>query len=221
MNKISFVILATYLISLNPSIAYARTIKMSGDNVQTIHNKIEAQVFAFKKTRHYTAVEIGFTNTTNKYVEFTPKEIYLDDEVKYSQSLLSMDHIRSIEHKKPGLSLFPAALGVGLGIAALATSRSNKDVAFGLAMGALGLGGAALLTKGFENRSKDNKLIAFENNTISNIKKLPPGITLGGVLYFPPTKKPKSITIIARSRSGAYEKKVFYLTKSKKKKWKK
>lgn len=222
MKKISCLLLTVYITFFNISPAYARTIKFNEDNVQTMSNKIDARIYAFKKTRHYTAIEIGFSNPTNKYIEFTPKEIYLDDEVKYSLPLLTMNEIREIEYHKPGVSLFPTVLAVGLGIAALATSRSNKDVAFGLAMGALAMGGAALLTKGFENQARQNKFIAFENNTIHDIKKLPPYMTLGGVLYFPPTKKPKSITIIARSKRGEYEKKVFYLTKPKKSKksWK-
>lgn len=196
--------------------AYARDIEMLDTDVQTIHNSIEARVYALKKTKHYTAVEIGFTNPTGQYIEFTPKEIYLDDEVKYSQGPLTVEDVRSIEQKKPGLSLLPLAVGVGLGIAAIATSRSSNDAAFGLAVGALGAGGAALLTKGFENQAKQNKLISFENNTLSDIKRLPPGMTLGGVMYFPPTKKPKSVTIIARTKSGQYEKKVFDLTQVKK-----
>lgn len=199
------------LTHVSPVIARARTIELPPESVQTIHNQIEARVFAYKKTKYYTAVEIGFTNTTGNYVEFTPQEIYLDDAVKYSQSLLSMDQVRDIEQRKPGASLFPLALGVGLGIAALATARTNKDAGYYLGVAALGMGGAALLTKGFENRAKDNKFIAFENNTLSNIKRLPPGITLGGVLYFPPTKKPQSVTLIAKSRSGKYERKVFHL----------
>src|SRR3989339_693204 len=87
--------------------------------IQTINNNVEVRLYAYKKTKHYTAVEIGFTNNTNHYVTFSPKEIYLDDEVKYSQSLLSMDQIRIIEQEKPGMAIFPTAIAVGLGIAAL------------------------------------------------------------------------------------------------------
>lgn len=218
MRKFLFVLLTTYLCIFNITPVYARNIKVLNDNVQTINNRIEARIYAFKKSRYYTAIEIGFFNPTNKYIEFTPKEIYLDDEVKYSLSPLTLDQVRSIEQKKPGFALLPVALGVGLGIAAIGASRGNNDVAFGLAMGALAAGGAALLTKGFENQSKQKKLIQFENNTISDIKKIPPGMTLGGVMYFPATKKPKSLTIIAKSKSGKYEKKVFDLSQAKKSK---
>ncbi|EKD52117.1 MAG: hypothetical protein ACD_62C00111G0002, partial [uncultured bacterium] len=185
--------------------------------IQTINNNVEVRLYAYKKTKHYTAVEIGFTNNTNHYVTFSPKEIYLDDEVKYSQSLLSMDQIRIIEQEKPGMAIFPTAIAVGLGIAALGTSRSHNDVAFGLAMGALGAGGAALLTKGLEDRAKQNKFIAFENNTITNINKLPPGMTLGGVLYFSPTKKPKGVTMMVKNNAGQLEKKIFLFKDLKKK----
>ena len=216
MKKITSLILTTYFVFAPVNPAFARNIKILDDNVQTIHNSIEARIYAYKKTRNYTAVEIGFTNPNNGYMEFTPTEIYLDDEVKYSLPLLSVDQIHSIEHKKSSAAIIPVALGVGLGIAAIATSRSSHNLSFGLAMGALGAGGAALLTKGFENKAHRDKLITFTNNTLGGIKRLPTFMTLGGVLYFPPTKKPKSITIIAQSSSGKYEKKVFDLTQAKK-----
>lgn len=213
IKKTSPIILAIYLSFCLSSPSFARKLTTFDDQIQTINSNIEAQIFSVKKTKKYTAVEVGFTNTTDKYVEFAPKEIYLDDHVKYSLPLLTMDEIEDIQNKKPSNALFPTALAVGLGIAALGTSRGNSDVAFGLAMGALGVGGAALLTKGLENRSTQNKLIAFQNNKIDDIKKLPPGMTLGGVLYFPPTKKPKSITIIAKNKSGGFERKVFNISK--------
>jgi len=211
MKAISIVLLSICLSICNVSPVYARTIKLPDDYVQTINNDIEARIYAFKKTKYYTAIEIGFFNPTDQYVEFTPTEIYLDDEVKYSLGLLPLDNVREIEYHKPGLALIPTAIGVGLGIAAISTSHSNSDLAFGLAMGALTMGGAAILTKGFEHQAKENKMIMFENNTLASITQIPPGMTLGGVLYFPPTKKPKSITIIAKSKSGKYEKKVFDL----------
>ena len=216
MKRLLSIFLVTCVILAQPSTAFARSKKGPSSAVQTIHNKVEAQVYSYKKKKHYTAVEIGFTNTTGKYVSFRPKEIYLDDKKKYSQGLLTMDQIRAIEHKKPGASIVPTVLAVGLGIAALGTSRGNSDVAFGLAMGALSVGGVAVLTKSLENRAKLNKLIAFENNSLGSIKRIPPGMTLGGVLYFPPTKKPKSITLIVNGRSGKYEKKIFYLKDVKK-----
>jgi ATP:corrinoid adenosyltransferase len=218
MKKYLSLLLVSCLVVVQVNSSFAASDRVIPDShIQTINHNIEARVYAYKKKKHYTAVEIGFTNLTGKYVAFTPKEIYLDDEVKYSQGLLTMDEIRSIESKKPGLSLFPTAIAVAMGIAAVGTSRANSGAAFGLAMGALGMGGLALLTKGLEERAKQNKFIAFENNTFHDIKRLPPGMTLGGVLYFPPTKKPKSITIISRSASGKYEKKVFYLRGIKKK----
>lgn len=205
------------LLSLNVTATFAKEDQPISDNdVQLINHNIEAKFYGYKKTKYYTAVEIGFTNTTNQYVEFTPKEIYLDDEVKYSQPLLTVDQVRSIEQNKPGMSLLPVAVAVGLGIGALAASRYNDNTAFWLGISGLSMAGVALLTKGLEERAKQSKLVLFENNTISDIKRLPPGMTLGGVLYFPATKKPKSITIVAQSKSGGYEKKVFELTKGKK-----
>ncbi|MBU0504877.1 MAG: hypothetical protein ABII18_02630 [bacterium] len=212
---LSMILIGCFLIS-QPSFVLAAKKTNTTSQVQTINNKIEAKVYNYKKKKHYTAVEIGFTNTTNNYVSFQPKEIYLDDEVKYSQGLLSMNQIQQIESKKPGASLFPTAIAVALGIGALGASRGSGDAAFGLGMAALSMGGVALLTKGLEERAKQNKFIAFENNDISDIKRLPPGMTLGGVLYFPPTKKPKSVTLVVKNSSGKYEKKVFNLKDIKK-----
>ncbi len=212
-------LLTISLIFFNVSAANAKKQDEYIDNVQTINNNVEAKLYAVKKTKYYTAVEIGFTNYSGEYVEFSPKEIFLDDEIKYSQPLLDMDQVREIQARKPSAAVFPLILGVGLGIASLATSKGNDDVAFGLGVAALGAGGAALITKGLEDRAKQNKFIAFENNSIASLKKIPPGMTLGGVLYFPPTKKPVSITLLTRSTRGGYDKKVFPLAKKGKSKY--
>jgi hypothetical protein len=101
---------------------------------------------------------------------------------------------------------------VGLGIATLGTSMYGKsNVSKGLGIAALSMGGAYLLSKNLENYSQQNRLIGFEGNRLGSIDKLPPGMVLGGFLYFPATKKPKSVTIVARNKSGQYEKKTFDL----------
>lgn len=184
--------------------------------VQTINQAIEAQIYSVKKTKHYTVVEIGFHNPTDHFVEFTPQEIYLNDSNSYSRAPMPMEDVQRIEYRKNSAGDVPAALGIGLGIASLGSAIFGKKTAskaFGVA--ALSMGGAYVLTKGLENRARNNKLITFENNSITSIKRLPPGMTLGGFLYFPGSKKPTSITIIAKSKSGKFERKVFALTNQK------
>lgn len=184
--------------------------------IQTLDNNIEIQIFSYKKTRHYTAVELGFSNPLGQYVDFTPSEIYLDDEVKYSLPPLSMAEVQRIEEMKPSLAFVPAMIGVGLGIATLGTRVYGKyNVSKGLGIAALSMGGAYLLSKNLENYSQKNRLIGFEGNRLGTINKLPPYMVLGGFLYFPSTKQPKSVTIVARSKSGQYEKKTFDLTQVK------
>lgn len=183
--------------------------------VQTLHNQIEAKVYSYKKTKHFIAVELGFSNPTEGYLEFTPKEIYLDDEIKYSLPPFEQSELESIVQKSRNqLAIVPAVLGIGLGIAALATSR-NRDLATGLGIAALSMGGLFVLSKVLEGEVKNNRLISFEENRLGTIKKLPPGMTLGGFLFFPSTKKPTSVTVIAKSASGHYEKKIFPLKKIK------
>lgn len=213
MKKIISTLFTVYCVFFNATIAFAKEDPViSQDNVLTINGDIVAQVYSFKKRKHYTVVEIGFTNPTHNYIEFTPKEIFLDDDVKYSLPPLTTDEVARIEQKKPGMSILPLALAAGLGIASLATSRVSNDASFGLGVAALSAGGAALLTSGLENQAKKNKLITFENNRLDGIKRLPPGMTLGGLLYFPPTKNPKSLTVIATSKNGSFEKKTFDLS---------
>lgn len=199
---------------INPAFA-----AKNADTVQPtelLSNNIEANVYSVKKTKYYVAIELGFHNPTENYLEFTPKEIYLDDEVKYSLVPLSIQEIQTIEQKKPGLGLLPMVLGIGLGIAAIGTGISGNDGASeALTIAALSMGGAYILTKGLENQLKAQKLITFENNNLATIKRLPPGMTLGGYLFFPASKHPKSITLIAKSKSGKLEKKVFDLTQIK------
>lgn len=182
-------------------------------DTQTIHHNIEAKIYSIKKTGSYTAVEIGFTNNTDGYVEFTPKEIYLNDATSYSQPPLDNEAVmNAVTRHKSAARLIPLALGIGLGIAALATSRSSSDASFGLTVAALSVGGLYILSEALANQLENNRLVTIENNRINDIKKLPPGITLGGFMYFPKSKKPESLTIIAHTKSGAVEKHTFDLT---------
>lgn len=212
MKKLFFTLFTVQTLLIPPAFAEKRPTV-----IETVSGNVLTTLYAFKKTRHYTAVEIGFTNPTNDFIEFTPQEIYLDDAVKYSLQPLTINEITAIQEKDPGLSLVPLALGVGLGIGTLGAGiAGHGDLAEGLGIAAVSMAGAYILTKGLENQIKENRLIRFENNNISNIKRLPPGMTLGGLLFFPATKKPKSITIIAKSKSGEYEKKVIALSQIKK-----
>lgn len=184
--------------------------------IQTLDNNIQIQVHSYKKNKHYTAVEVGFINPLDQYVDFTPAEIYLDDAVTYSLPPLSMDEVKKIESMKPSLAFVPAMIGVGLGIATIGTGLyGNSGAAKGLATAGLSMGGVYLLSKNLETYSEKNKLIKFENNRLGSIDKLPPNMALGGFLYFPPTKNPKSVTIVARNKFGKYEKKTFDLTQVK------
>lgn len=183
---------------------------------QTIHHDISAKIYSVKKTKSYVAVEVGFTNNTDKYVEFTPKEIYLNDATSYSQPPLAKENVlNAVSKSRSAARLLPLALGIGLGIAALATSRGDGDASFALSMAALSMGGVYILSEALHSQAENNRLVTIENNRIDDIKRLPPGITLGGFMYFPATKKPQSLTIIAKTKSGGYEKHEFDLIKVK------
>lgn len=183
--------------------------------VETLDNNITATVYGFKKKKHYVAVEIGFTNPTGDYLSFTPTEIYLNDEGKYAKAPLPPGDVTDIVQRTPDAAIIPGALAVGLGLAAIGTGIAGEGKATkGLSIAALGAGGAYALTKSLENRAKTNKLITFENNSIDSIKRLPPGMTLGGYLYFPRAKHPTSVTLIVKGKDGKYENKTFFLAKN-------
>ena len=210
-------VLALSLIFSPLAPTFAKSVEFTEPQVETLDNQLQAKFFGYTKTKYYTSIEIGFENPTDQYIEFTPKEIFLDDDGKYSLPLMSKEEIMSIESRKPSNAIFPAILAGALGIAALGTSKGNKDVAWGLAMGAAGVGAAALATKGLEGRAKQSKLLLFEGNRLDVIDKIPPGMTLGGKLYFPPTKKPESVTLMVKTANGKYEKRNFPLIKEKRK----
>lgn len=218
MKNLVFLLFTAYFTMCQIAPAFPKSKKTEVPaQVETLDNSITASVYSFKKTRHYVAVEIGFTNPTDGYLEFTPTEIYLDDQGKYSKSPLTVAELQGIESRNPGIGIVPGALAVGLGLAAIGTGIYGKNgAARGLGVAALGAGGAYALTKGIEGHGKSNRLIKFENNSLGGIKRLPPGMTLGGYLFFPAAKKPTSVTIVAKSKGGKYEKKTFYLQNVKK-----
>lgn len=216
MRKLAFLLFTAYFTMCQVAPVFPKG-KDAPPVVETLDNSITASVYSFKKNHHYVAVEIGFSNPTDDYLEFTPTEIYLDDQGKYSKSPLTVAELQDIENRKPGIGIVPGALAVGLGLAALGTGIYGKSgAAKGLGVAALGAGGAYALTKGIEGHTKANKLIKFENNSIDGIKRLPPGMTLGGFLFFPAAKHPTSVTIVAKAKGGKYEKKTFYLQNVKK-----
>jgi hypothetical protein len=205
---VSFLVLSLSFLDVSPAFP-----KGASAQTQEIGGGIQTTLYRYKKTRQFIAVELGFTNTTGGYVDFTPKEIYLDDEAKYSSPPLSVDKLQQINlNSGSEASMVPAILGVGLGIGALAAGVSGHNgAANGLGIAALGMGGAFILSKGLEDASQQKKLVAFESNSFGDIKRLPPGMTLGGWLYFPTTKKEKSVTVVVKSKGG-YKHVVFPLS---------
>jgi hypothetical protein len=180
---------------------------------RSVSSSVQVTVYGYKKARDYIAVELGFKNTTDDYVDFTPREIYLDDAEKFSNPPLDNAKLQQIVMKSGSdVSMVPAILGIGLGIGALAAGASgHSGTSTGLGIAALGMGGAFILSKGLQDSSQQRKLIAFESNTFSDIKRLPPGMTLGGWLYFPKTKKESTLTIVAKKKGAGYERLQFPL----------
>ena len=179
---------------------------------KNINNNIQVTVYSYTKHKKYSAIEIGFTNLTDDYVEFTPKEIYLNDAVKYAVKPLSKEQVfqTAINQKSKGRYI-PLAIGVGLGLAALGTSGANNGLSLGLGLAALSVGGIYLLSEGLRNSAEQNKLVDIENNPIYEIKRLPPHITLGGFLYFPAISQPKSVTVFSKTKAGKQQTLVFDL----------
>lgn len=168
-----------------------------------LNSKIEFRIHAVKKVRQATLVELSFTNPTNQFLPFTASEIYLDSEDTYSIPPLSPEKYRDIMESGLSASAFPGFIALGLGLGALGSAIGGKgNASRGLAIGALAAGGVYVLTRSLENESRDGKLIGIENNSVTTIKRLPPQITLGGILMFPASKKPKSISIVTHDTRG-------------------
>lgn len=201
MRRIIASVLVLSLSFCEVSPAFSKTLpKQERD----IGGGIHTTIYRYKKTSQYVAIELGFTNTTNDYVNFTPREIYLDDAERYSNPPLSTEKLQEINlHSGADVAMVPAILGVGLGIGALAAGAAGSNgAATGLGIAALGMGGAFILSKGLQDAAQQKRLVAFESNTFGDIKRLPPGMTLGGWLYFPKTKKEKSVTIVIKRGTG-------------------
>lgn len=202
-KKMTISILASALIFGPVLPSWAKDLK-----VETIDRNVAATVYSLKKTKSYTIVEIGFKNTTSGYVAFRPNEIYVNDRDKYSVGPMPFDKLQNIQHEQSKTVSTGSLVGaIVLGIAGLAVGNSNPDAAVGLAIAALGLGGVFIISAILENEAKNNRLIAFKNNSLQTIDKIPPDMTLGGFLYFPPVKKPVSVTIMVGQPGGGYEKK--------------
>ena len=193
-----------------PGASLAKSVPFS--EPETLGRDIEVKVYSYKKYREFVAVEIGFTNKKSDYVPFTASEIYLNDSSSYSVAPLTPHDLDHVNLNRTHFSLIPLTVAIGLGIGAIGASN-HGDVARGLALGALGAGGAFVLSEALENQARDNKLVAFDANSLESIDKLPPNVTLGGYLFFPRVKRPTSITIVTKGGKQNYEKKTLPLVK--------
>lgn len=184
------------------------------DHVETIDQHIEATVYSLKRSRDYTLIEIGFENTQDHYVSFTPQEIYLNDRDQYSVAPLPIEELTSLAERTPitdSVSMGSLIGAVVLGVAGIAAAGSNRNLAKGLGIAALALGGTFIISAVLENAAKQNRLVTFKNNTLKTINKLPPHMILGGFLYFPKVKHPTSLTIMVKKSGGGYERKIIPL----------
>ncbi len=203
-RSLIFLILFCFLFS---QLAFAKEVAPP----ETLDKNTEVTIYSVKKRHDFVAVEIGFTNKTNHYVLFTPTEIYLNDPQKYSVSPLPFDDLNELRVKETHYSLIPLGVAIALGISGAAVHNHDAGEALGLA--ALGMGGAFVISAILEDKANNNQLVTFENNSLRTITKLPPGVTLGGFLYFPKVKKPTSITIVVETSKGVFEKKNIPITK--------
>lgn len=187
---------------------------------ETIDKNIAVKVYSYKKTRDFVAVEVGFTNMTDRYVSFTPREIYLNDQTKYSTSLLTHDEMNEVAaHRANTAKNFSTAsiiLGTVLGVAAVGSAVGDADeAAKWLGVAALGSLGGVIISETLSSAANNRQLVSFKNNSLRTVTKLPPGVTLGGFLYFAPVKNPTSISVVVETSKGHAQSRVIHLTRVK------
>jgi hypothetical protein len=160
-----------------------------------IHPEVTATLFSYKRKKHFTAVELGFTNQSNRYVPFVAQEIFIKDHRGYSTSPYSADQLERINDRVRSGHLVPLGLAAALGLAAIPV---KGDVAESILLtGAAAAGTGYFFSKSLQDKQKSDELIVFENNELRTRKNLPPKVTVGGYLYFPPVKKPTALILIS------------------------
>lgn len=186
--------------------------------VVPVSPNLEATVYSYHKSRHFVAVEIGFTNNTKHYIRFTPNEIYLNDKTKYSVAPMPNEKLEGLAKNRTSISWIPLVLSMGLGIAAAIANFYDDDLARDLSIAALAMGGVYLISAVLEQQMERKQLIPFRNNNLRSVTQIPPGMTVGGFLYFPYVKSPVSLTLVSKGVSQPYQKQVVSLKKVKKSK---
>lgn len=187
-----------------------------------VNNQIQANIYSYRRTKYFTAVEVGFTNTSNQYASFRPKSLKLSDGNNNQVRLLTEKELADIEFQRQyrgNVSIVPWLVSAGLGIAtsiAYLGGASGKTVR-GLGMASIIASGVFLISATLESVARHKQLIVFRNNSISGVKSIPPQATVGGFLYFPAITSPSHLVL---THSGS-KKDVLSLKKVKKSRFKK
>lgn len=193
MNLFLSIIIA--VVTLSSSIAHPCVSAIPLDN------GLEAKVYAISKKGPVTQVEIGFKNTTDKDQPLSLKGIYLNSDESYSTPPLSQDEARTMIANSPNKSFVPGAVGLGLGVAGIVTGvlGGPKEAVAGLLTGAAASGIGYYLSQEMSEHAKDKRLLTLESSHLDKITHIPAGMTLGGVLYFPKSKRPTSVSVVTAS----------------------
>ncbi len=168
-------------------------------------SSLEIEVYEVKQKAHYTAVDIGIRNTGDKPLDFSSDGIYLDSKDHYSVPPLLSSEVNDIVKTGASNSFIPGVLGLGLGIAAISGGLLGipAEAVIGLGTAAAVSGTGVYLAKHLEEKSRSNQLIQIESNSLDSTTHIPSGMTLGGRLYFPKSKSPTGITLIANNEKLA------------------
>ena len=209
-KNISLILVFALFWSSLPHIAQAKKV------TQKINSQIEMNIYSFRKNSDFMALEVGFTNTSSKQARLPISKVFVTDHEKYSVSPLSIYDLESLMNDRRNRSANMAAilaviLGVGIIIAGY---NGNQKATTALGVAALGVAGVYVIGSALKSLAHSKQLLIFEDNSISNIKTIPPGMTLGGFIYFPWIKKPRSLVLFT---SGGKKTEV-PLSKSKKSK---
>lgn len=164
---------------------------------QKITNQIEMHLYSFRKNSDFMAVEVGFTNTSSKPAKLAISKFFVTDHEKYSVTPLNPYDLQTLINERRSRSsnvamILAVILGAGVIIAGYNGSNST---ARDLGLAALGVIGIYTIGSSLKSLAHSKQLVLFENNSVSKAQSIPPGMTVGGFIYFPWIKKPRSLVM--------------------------
>lgn len=157
---------------------------------------VSVVVIEFGTTKHWSQMEIAIANMTEESIKIESQEIYLKNEKGYYLAPYTNYQIEEKIRKRTGKYVNPLTIGaLGAALTAIILpSKHDREVALKTAAV---LAGGAIGKEVAEQQGAKEDLEVKDDASLKDYT-IPPGLKLGGYVYYPPVPKATGMKAMIR-----------------------